>query len=531
MSTLKSAGPSARTPWRSALSAAIIAAWAGGILLPSAATAGPDAGEGPWLIADAAVEPGVSTALQELLAGAASPPAPIDETGLGLLRSFYAGRGYQPLWVGRSELLPTGAALLRRLAEAVTLGQPSLEPLIQAARSAAGSSRAEDLAKLELALSAALAQAAIDPVDPIGPPGGREVLSRIAAASDPRALIQLYLPVDPAFWRLRAAGQRYRDIAAAGGWPSVSGGPTLRKGDENARVAQLRVRLAATGDLRELGQPSASFDAFLEQDVRRFQARHGLEADGLVGKRTLAALNLPVLARLATIELNLKRLQREKRQWGKRYLAVNAAAASYVVVENGVELFERRAIVGRRDWPTPRIDGVIDRLEFNPYWVVPPRIARIELWPKIRRDPGYLARHDMELVDGQLRQNPGPKNPLGTVKFRFDNPHFVYLHDTSNRELFERADRFLSHGCVRIARALDLARLLLAPDPAWSPERIEAAVAAGRNLEVALPRPMPIHIVYDTAWVDATGAVQFRDDVYGRDAASTAAGVPESCGA
>jgi murein L,D-transpeptidase YcbB/YkuD len=117
------------------------------------------------------------------------------------------------------------------------------------------------------------------------------------------------------------------------------------------------------------------------------------------------------------------------------------------------------------------------------------------------------------------------------VKFRFDNPHFVYLHDTSNRELFERADRFLSHGCVRIARALDLAKLLLAPDPDWSPERIDAAVAAGRNLEVALPRPMPIHIVYDTAWVDTTGTVQFREDVYGRDKASTAAGVPESCGA
>ncbi len=317
--------------------------------------------------------------------------------------------------------------------------------------------------------------------------------------------------------RLRAALARYRAIEAAGGWPTVPDGPNLEAGAEGARVALLRRRLQATGDLDETAAATAPFDAALDSSVRRFQARHGLAVDGIVGRRTLAALNRPVGARIATLELNLRRLEREARDWGERYLVVNVAAARYRLVEPGRPTVERPAIVGRPDWETPSLEGLIDRLEFNPTWTVPPRILRLELLPKIERDPDYLARHDMEWVDGLLRQAPGPNNPLGRVKFLFDNPYSVYLHDTSSPRLFERAERFLSHGCVRVADALDLARRLLRGDPDWPAERIEAVVASGRTERVRLSRPLPLHIVYDTAWVEENGIVNFRDDVYGRD--------------
>jgi len=481
-------------------------------------------------LAAASAEANVAEALRSLLLAPEPLQDTIDERSLRLLADLYKDRDYRPIWIGTTETPLQFLALLRRLREGAGIADPSLATLVDRAASAAERRDPEGLAELELAVSTMLARLAADPDAPIElPADGAQILRLAASASDPKAFLRLHLPTDPAFWRLRMAARPYQEWSASGGWPLLSDGPTLHPGDQAVRILELRNRLAATGDLTAAGAVPARFDASLEADVRRFQERNGLAADGIVGKRTQAALNVTAAQRLATIEVNLKRLQREQRQWGDRYVAVNAAAATYVLVQDGTLLFERRSIVGRRDWPTPRIDGIIDRLEFNPYWVVPPRIARIELWPRIRRDPDYLARHDMTLVDGQIRQNPGPKNPLGVVKFHFDNPDFIYLHDTSNPELFERPDRFLSHGCVRIAGARELAALLLAPDPSWPADRIDAAIASGRNLEVPLPRPMPIHIVYDTAWVDATGGVQFRDDIYGRDRVATAQGAPESC--
>ena len=224
---------------------------------------------------------------------------------------------------------------------------------------------------------------------------------------------------------------------------------------------------------------------------------------------TLAALDVPVTQRLATMEINLRRLQQQHREWGERYVAVNTAAASYRLVDRGQQVFERAAIVGRRGWPTPQLDSIIDRLEFNPYWVVPPRITRLELLPKIRRDPDYMLHNDMHWVNGQIRQDPGPKNPLGKVKFLFLNPYAVYLHDTNSPQLFERWDRFLSHGCMRVAAALDLAGYLLKDDPRWPSQRIQEVVDSGQTVQVRLVAPIPLHVVYDTAWVDDARRRQF----------------------
>ncbi len=468
-------------------------------------------------------------ALRGLLAAGGSPAVEIDPPAFATLARFYASRGDQPLWIGSAGMEPAGRALLNRLRNIAANGEPSIGPLVRAAEAKMAASLPEELAKLELLLSAGLAAMGVDPQDPASKADALTILSKAAAAAGPLAFLRLHLPIDPAFWRLRGAARAYREIAARGGWLEVANGPTLRLGDSNARVAQLRERLLVTADLLDPGSTPELFDTTLEEAVHRFQVRHGLDSDGIVGKRTLAALNVPIARRLATIDVNLRRLRQEGREWGARYLAVNTAAATYRIVEDGRELFERRAIVGRPDWPTPRIDSVIDHMEFNPYWIVPPRIARLELMPKIRRDPDYLQRNDMQIIDGQISQRPGSKNPLGVVKFHFDNPSFIYLHDTSNRQQFDRSDRFLSHGCIRVSGAVDLAVLLLRDDPAWPRARIDAVIAAGGNLEVALADPMPIHVVYDTAWVDASGAVQFRPDVYGRDRSLSAASDAESC--
>ncbi|MFZ5790416.1 MAG: L,D-transpeptidase family protein [Pseudomonadota bacterium] len=480
-------------------------------------------GEAPAIAGPGAAMPGppptpssTEEALQALLSAKPSPLA-IGEQECAALERFYAARAYRPLWVGAAGLEPAGTMLLARLTQIRNAGGPAISDRLSAAAMPAQQPVADELAKQELLLSAAYLQTAVDPRDPASFASPSKALVEAAAASDKRSFLRRWLPLDPAFWRLRAALQTYQAIQARGGWPSVPAGPKLVLGDQGARVEALRRRLWITGDLTETGTRLDSFDAALEAAVKRFQRRHGLAADGVVGVATLEALNLPVARRLDTITVNLMRLRQQQREWGPRYIAVNAAAATYRLVDGGRQIFDKAAIVGRRSWPTPQIDSLIDRLEFNPYWVVPPRIERLELLPKIQRDPDYMRRHDMHWVGGQIRQDPGPQNPLGVVKFLFPNPYDVYLHDTNNRKLFERQDRFLSHGCIRIADALSLATYLLKDDPQWSPDRIAAVVKAGRNLQVRLVDPIPVHVVYDTAWVDESGAVQFRDDVYGRD--------------
>jgi murein L,D-transpeptidase YcbB/YkuD len=203
---------------------------------------------------------------------------------------------------------------------------------------------------------------------------------------------------------------------------------------------------------------------------------------------------------------------------------VNIPAATYRLVEDGQPVFENVTIVGQPDWPTPEVDSQIERIEFNPFWTVPPRIARLELLPKIRQDPEYLARHNMRQVAGMYRQDPGADNALGRVKFLFPNPHAVYLHDTNSPRLFQRQARYLSHGCVRVSNALDLAERLLEDEANWSREEIAEVLRRGKNRQATLSQPMPIHLVYDTAWVDDAGTVNFRDDIYGRDGTAAGAG-------
>lgn len=358
--------------------------------------------------------------------------------------------------------------------------------------------------------------------------------------------LESVLPEPAGYRRLRAALQRYREIALEGGWPTVPEGPKLARGDLGPRVAALRSRLATTDGPIDDG--SADFDEELEGAVIRFQRRHGLDADGVVGLETLAALNAEPEERARQIALNLERWRWLPQDMGDRYIVVNIANFELDVVEDGEVALTMRVVVGRPYRRTPVFTDQMTYLVLSPYWHVPRNLAVQDILPQIKKDPAYLEMQRIRLFrtgsdgspvevppgavdwatvsatnfDLRLRQDPGPLNALGDVKFMFPNRFNVYLHDTPARGLFARSARDFSSGCIRIERPIDLAEYLLRDDPRWSRDRILATIRAGSETTVRLPRAIPVHLLYWTAWVE-DGTVHFRRDVYGRDAALAAA--------
>ncbi len=500
------------------------------------------------------------------------------------LRRFYAERDYRPAWV--AEATPTAAldSLLRALRGAELEGlRPTdyhlltLATLLAAARHELRRGAEPDpatLADLDLLATDAyltygshLLSGAVDPVtlDHVwtGSPREGDLPAHLEAAlADGRiqqSLKDLFFASHPGYFRLRSALARYRAIAREGGWPAVPG-DTLRPGDRGHAVAILRGRLERTGDLpllrlaaagaegvpdpEEVGEGSgALYDGALENGVRRFQARHGLEEDGVAGPATLRALNVPASERVRQLEVNLERWRWLPQDLGARYILVNIAAFRVEVIEHVRPVLRMRAIVGRDYRQTPVFSDTMTYLVFNPSWTLPPGIAARDKLPLIREDPDYLRRGgyrlyaghgaDAPLVDPdtvdwsgmtaerfrrlRLWQAPGPTNALGRVKFMFPNRFDVYLHDTPERGLFARTVRDFSSGCIRLERPIELAAYLLADQEGWTGARIDEALARGEERTVRLSRAVPIHIQYWTAWTEADGTVHFREDLYGRD--------------
>ncbi|RLE18639.1 MAG: murein L,D-transpeptidase [Actinobacteria bacterium] len=361
----------------------------------------------------------------------------------------------------------------------------------------------------------------------------RDVVQFVQDAIDSDSLASFIREVSPRhgfYLTLKQALAEYREIAASGGWTSVPGGATLGPGDRGKRVRLLRARL----DLA----PGEIFDAELEQAVREFQQNHGLEMDGRVGKNTLRAINVPVESRIDQIRVNLERARwvfRDIDEEGE-FVLVNIAGFRVYYVDDREVAWTARAQVGKTYRKTPVFRGKIQYLELNPTWTVPPTILAKDILPAVRKEIGYLERKNMSVLDASgrkvdpltidwqryakggfpyaIRQDPGPNNALGRIKFIFPNSHFVFLHDTPSRDLFSRSRRAFSSGCIRVERPFELAAILL-DDPEQTRERMLERVG-GATERMHLAEPVTVMILYMTAGAIG-GDVQFLEDVYGRD--------------
>jgi L,D-transpeptidase YcbB len=318
---------------------------------------------------------------------------------------------------------------------------------------------------------------------------------------------------------LRRGLATYRAIAAKGGWPTLDAGSDLRPGTTGARVVALRKRLAFEDSGVDTGR--TSYDTELVDAVRRAQKRYGLEPTGTVGPATLAALNVSASERVRQIIANMERWRWLPPELPTDRIQVNIAAAVLTVFRADSPILSMRAVTGRPGDETPMLRSQIHSVVFNPPWNVPSSIATKELWPKEKANPGYLARNGFRVIttpDGGKRlQQSSERSALGKFKFDFDNPYGVYLHDTPTQRTFDTYSRMVSHGCVRLARPAELAKLVLAGDADWTPETIDATVAAGKTVRARLSQPVSVFLLYWTAFAGSSGQVGFRADPYGWD--------------
>jgi L,D-transpeptidase YcbB len=523
--------------------------------------------------ADSATEPihidaiqQVDGALQGVLQSA-EPPAYVtrDDEGARLwkqTRTFYEKRQFAPAWIENGSPRPQMDALIAAIHSA---DRDGLDPELYSAGLL--DQRRHDLAsgffsKNRFALNEAEAMDACltylymkytsdfadgvsdlahaDPAWKIKPESFDPLDRLERALRDNRVAESLeeLTPEAPGYRALRKALAEYRDYAARGGWPTVPADIKLKPGQVSEHVPAVARRLAASGDyvgaMANDGQPTA-YTSDLQEAVKRFQRRHGLADDAVVGAAVAAEMNVPLDARIRQIELNLERWRWLPRELGDRYILVNIPAMRLDVWEHGHVPLTMRVVVGKQQTPTPIFTEQMTHLVFSPYWNVPPDIAKNETLPSVMKDSGFLARMNMEVVDTagnpidpawvdvsspgkyRFRQRPGASNSLGLVKFMFPNQFNVYLHDTPSDSLFARASRAFSHGCVRLEQPDKLAEYVLRDQPEWTPERIAEAMRGGQERTVRLKESIPVYIGYWTASVSPDGLVQFRKDVYGMD--------------
>jgi len=469
------------------------------------------------------------------------------------LRRFYASRHYQPAWGDRS-----GASLPARYFRDVleNADREGLEPEAYHLKSIArqwDSIHATKRARLDLLLSDAfflysrhLSRGRYEPfeVDPLWNIDVPEVElvalleSTLEAENFSQALRDL-APPHPGYRWLRNALAKYRQLAAEGGWPIIRTNETLKYGQTHAAVGVLRRRLTAEGDLQ---LPSVHdeiyFDQALKYAVERFQVRHGLEMDGIVGPGTRAALNVPVSTRIEQIKLNMERWRWLPRELGERYIMVNTANFKLLAIDKNRPVLEMSVVTGKPERPTPVIQGILHTLVLNPYWTLPRTIAVEDMLPRQQRDPDFLDSKGIhvfvngeELDPGQidwskasedyfpyvLRQDPGPDNALGRIKFLFSNNFDIYIHDTPPPWKFGQAMRAFSSGCIRVQEPYKLASYLLRSQPEWSEQAIKTAIRSGENQRIPIPEALPVYLVYFTAWVGSDGTASFYPDVYDLD--------------
>src|SRR5450432_661263 len=364
----------------------------------------------------------------------------------------------------------------------------------------------------------------------------------VASTPESRSAAALALSHEPTYdegtaQRIKEAALSYTDLAVRGGWPVIPAEAKFAIGAAGPHDDLLRQRLLISGDLAA-DKATGPYDDVVAEAIKRFQARHGLAMTGTMTPRTLAALNVSVQKRVKQLEASLERLANMKFPFGPRYVVVNLPATFAEAVENDHVVRRYRVIVGKTEKPSPTLTAEITSVNLNPTWTVPSSIAKTEISAHMRKDPGYLARMHMEVLDAHeapidprsvdwsgahtpnftVRQQNGSWNALGAVKIDMPNPYSVYMHDTNQRNLFSDDYRFDSHGCSRVDNVRDLATWLLSEEmPKWNRAAIDAAIATGQREDIALPKKVPVAWIYLTGWMTRDQTVQFRNDIYDQD--------------
>jgi murein L,D-transpeptidase YcbB/YkuD len=478
------------------------------------------------------------------------------------LTELYHGNGLKPFWIVDGKPSPRAAETLAVLEDAESQGLVPNDYFVDKIHQYWGSKDTSGLVRLDILLTLGTMRYVGDQREGRMEPHKADAKLFATArdadvdwdalrktafeAPDMKAFLEQQAPPFPQYGQLRKKLAEYRAIAAKGGWPSIPAGETLKPGMEDKRVSMVRKRLAVTGDLASGNMDGAVFDAALEEAVKRFQKRHNLTPDGTVGKQTIAAMNVTVESRIDQIVLNMERYRWLKRTlMGERFVAVNIAGFEAVAGKPGKFDLRMPVIVGKTYHETPVFNDTIKYVEFNPYWNLPPSIASDETLPKLKKDPHYLKKNNMRIFKGwgpdapeldattidwskvskkdmkkyRIRQDPGPDNALGTVKLVFPNKYDVYLHDTPAHGLFKMEQRAFSHGCIRMGRPAEMAAWVLGgAEKGWSLARVNEVIAGGKRQVVVLDQPVPIYILYRTAYVNPEdNALYFYEDVYGRD--------------
>jgi murein L,D-transpeptidase YcbB/YkuD len=474
------------------------------------------------------------------------------------IRNFYGPIGFRPVWSRNAQPTPQAKAVIAMFeaAEAKGLRAADYEAGLWTARMSDLTNDAAQ-ARFDVAMTTTLVRYAMDlrngRVSPQSMDFGYEaqpqtiyypeLVNRVSTAADPASVIATVEPTNPEYRRLLAALATYRRIAATNEEP-LPVVAKLKVGDDYPALPQLAAKLHAYGDLPvDVKVEGAKYDGAIVDAVKKFQARHGLDADGVIARGTFAALNVPASQRVRQIEVALERVR-----WtpSVEAPAIVVNIPEFTLHAIGEEDLTMRVVVGKAaGHQTPIFDGDLKHVVFRPYWNVPPSLQRGEIAPKLTN--AYASRNGYQVVDDsgrlydinedtvsrvkngslQVRQKPGTGNALGLVKFLFPNDHNVYLHSTPQQALFARSRRDFSHGCVRVEDPAALAEWVLREKPEWTKDKIKAALEGKRDdMYVNLSNPIPVKIIYQTAVVQNDGTLHFYDDIYGHDAKLVAALTP-----
>ena len=489
----------------------------------------------------------VSAAVAEILRDPARLPLPLERIRPALV-AHYIREGGTIYWVGTGRMTP----FIQRLADAADDGlNPDdypVDALIEL-RDSVSHDDPHGAAQAELLYSAFFVNYAADlkigrvtpqKVDPRLFRNRKSVdvlriLTELKKQRDPAKFLSAFESRNPHYRALKKMLVLYRAMAASGDWPVIAAGANISPGGSDPRIPQIRSLLQMTGD-HQGGGGGNVYDAGTAAAMKRFQARHGLEAKGLIGKQTILTLNVTPAERARQIMLNMERWRWMPENLGAHHFMVNLAAFELDEVAGNGFASRMNVVVGAVATQTPEFSDELEYVEINPTWTVPYSIATKEMLPKLRQNPlAYAADFDV-FMNGKLaswgaidwqaygpgsfpftfRQHPGPKNALGKVKFMLPNPHNIYLHDTPSKDKFLQTTRAFSHGCIRLSRPMDLAYRLVGEIAGWPRAKIDATFAGGKTTRVPLPAKIPVHLIYSTAFEGANG-IEFRPDVYGRD--------------